>query len=111
MSNPHLSRCHWSLAFAAAALLAASSLAQAQDASSRPLVFLTRDGCVNTTTMRARLDEALDRLDVPKDYAVVDADTLPEPDARRGYGTPTVLFDSRDLFGMPEPTPPMPTPT
>jgi hypothetical protein len=48
---------------------------------------------------------------VPKDYAVIDADTLAESDARRGYGTPTVLYENRDLFGMPEPTPPMPTPT
>jgi hypothetical protein len=34
----------------------------------RDLVFLTRDGCVNTTTMRTRLDEALTALGRPKDY-------------------------------------------
>jgi hypothetical protein len=111
MANTHLTTGHWGLAIATAVLLAASLFATPQDASSRSLVFLTRDGCVNTTTMRARLDQALDRLDIPNNYAVIDADTLPEADARRGYGTPTVLFDSRDLFGMPEPTPPMPTPT
>ena len=95
----------------AAVLMAASPLATPQRASSRSLVFLTREGCGNTTTMRARLDQALDRLDVPEDYVVVDVDTLPESDTRRGYGTPTVLYDDRDLFGMPAPTPPIPAPT
>jgi hypothetical protein len=111
MSNSRLSVRHWVLAVIAPAMLtAASSFAMPQGTSS-PLVFLTREGCVNTTTMRARLDEALDRLKAPKDYAVIDADTLAESDVRRGYGTPTVLYENRDLFGMPEPTPPMPTPT
>ena len=99
------------LVIVAAALVTASSVVIAQDAPPRPRVFLTRDGCVNTTTMRERLDQALDQLKTAKDYAVVDVDTLPEADIRRGYGTPTVLYDNRDLFGMPVPTPPMPTPT
>ncbi len=63
------------------------------------LVFLTRDGCVNTTTMRARLDEALASLGLPTDYQFIDADALPSTDARAGYGTPTVLYARRDLFG------------
>ena len=66
-------------------------------------VFLTRDGCPNTTTMRTRFDEALTALNWAKDYQFVDADTLPTTDPRRGYGTPTVLFKNVDLFGMPEP--------
>jgi hypothetical protein len=74
-------------------------------------VFLTREGCVNTATMRTRLDQALDRFRASKGYAVIDADMLAESDVRRGYGTPTVLYDNRDLFGMPEPTPPAPSPT
>lgn len=82
-----------------------------QRSSAGRLVFLTRDGCVNTAKMRTRLDEALDRLRASKDYVVIDADTLAESDPRRGYGTPTVLYDNRDLFGMPEPAPPMPSPT
>ena len=32
---------------------------------SRGLVFLTREGCVNTETMRARLDDALKSMGVP----------------------------------------------
>lgn len=75
------------------------------------IVFLTRAGCVNTETMRARLDEALDRLGWPTDYALIDADTLTPPDPRGGYGTPTVLYAGRDLFGMPEPSVPHPSPT
>lgn len=94
-------------------LLVVSSVAAGKDQRppSGPLVFLTREGCVNTTTMRTRLDEALARLGAPKTYAVIDADTLADSDVRRGYGTPTVLYDNRDLFGMPEPTPPVPSPT
>lgn len=100
------------LALATLALASAAALttAEEQAAPSGALVFLTRDGCVNTTTMRARLDEALDRVGVAKHYPVIDADTLSDGDARRGYGTPTVLRDNRDVFGLPEPTPPLPAP-
>ena len=75
------------------------------------LVFLTRDGCVNTTTMRARLDAALSSLGLPTDYEFIDADTLPTTDGRAGYGTPTVLYQGRDLFGLDEPPVPAPPPT
>ena len=75
------------------------------------IVFLTRDGCVNTTTMKANLDEALRSSGRPSGYQVVDLDTLPDGDVRRGYPTPTVLVSNRDLFGMAEPQPPFPTPT
>ncbi|MGH9384407.1 MAG: hypothetical protein ACRD2N_09000 [Vicinamibacterales bacterium] len=69
----------------------------------RALVFLTREGCEQTTTMRARLDEALKALKLPADYQVIDVDALPTTDARGGYPTPTVLYDGRDLFGMDAP--------
>ncbi len=75
------------------------------------LVFLTRDGCVNTVTMRANLDEALKDLGLPSDYQFIDADTLESSDSRGGYGTPTVLYEGRDLFGMDEPPVPHPAPT
>lgn len=75
------------------------------------LVFLTREGCVNTTTMKANLDDTLRSMGQSAGYQVVDLDTLPEGDGRRGYPTPTVLVANRDLFGMAEPTPPYPTPT
>lgn len=79
--------------------------------SLKNLVFLTRQGCVNTTTMRENLDDALKALALPNDYQFVDADTLKESDPRRGYGTPTVLYETHDLFGMPEPPVPTPPPT
>jgi hypothetical protein len=77
----------------------------------KDLVFLTREGCVNTVTMRTHLDEALKALELPLDYQFIDADTLPPSDPRGGYGTPTVLFQGADLFGMEEPPVPHPPPT
>ena len=79
--------------------------------SVKNLVFLTREGCVNTATMRANLEEALKALGLPNDYQFINADTLAPSDARGGYGTPTVLYDGRDLFDMPEPPVPHPAPT
>ena len=67
------------------------------------LVFLTRDVCVNTATMRTNLDAALKALNLPADYQVLDIDTVPATDPRGGYPTPTMLYANRDIFGMPEP--------
>ena len=80
------------------------------DANATKLVFLTRGGCVNAGTMRANLDAALKSMGSTSTYSVVDLDTLPDADARRGYPTPTLLYDNRDVFGMPEPRPPFPQP-
>ena len=68
------------------------------------LAFLTRNGCVNTARMRSNLDQALKALALPTNYSVVDVDKLEAGDVRRGYGTPTVLYKNRDLFGMAVPT-------
>jgi hypothetical protein len=67
------------------------------------ITFLTREGCANSDTMRAALNEALRVLDQPAEYVVVNADALPSSHPWRGYGTPTVLVGSRDLFDWPEP--------
>jgi hypothetical protein len=80
-------------------------------ASMRDLVFLTREGCVNTATMRTNLDEALRAMGLPTDYRFIDLETLPKDDARLGYPTPTLLYADHDVFGMPEPQPPYPPPT
>ncbi len=77
----------------------------------RSVVMLTRDGCSDCPVMRGRLDEALKALGLPADYQVVDSATLHPTDPRSGYPTPTVLYEGRDLFGMPEPQPPFPEPT
>src|SRR3954464_4036582 len=75
------------------------------------LVFLTRDGCVNTPDMVNNLDDALKSLGWPSDYQYIDIGKLPNTDARIGYPTPTVLWKGKDLFGMPVPTPPFPEPS
>ena len=67
------------------------------------LVFLTRDGCVNTARMRSSLNQALKSLALATNYELIDVDKLEPSDRRRGYGTPTVLYKSRDLFGKAEP--------
>ena len=66
---------------------------------------------MNTTVMRRNLDEALKALGLAAGYEVVDQDTLPETDVRRGYPTPTLLYADRDIFGMSVPKPPLPDPT
>jgi len=75
------------------------------------LVFITRDDCVNTPDMFNNLDDALTGLGLALDYQVMNLGRLPKSDPRTGYPTPTVLYRGRDLFGMPEPTPPYPEPS
>jgi hypothetical protein len=75
------------------------------------LVFVTRDGCVNTPDMLNNLDDALRRLGRGLDYPVVDLGRMAPNDPRSGYPTPTVLVRNRDLYGMAEPTPPFPEPS
>lgn len=79
--------------------------------SAQDLVLLSRDGCVNTDTMRDNVEDALRILGLPADYNVVNQASLPATDARRGYPTPTLLYANRDVFGMPEPRPPYPQPS
>ena len=75
------------------------------------LVFLTREDCVQTTVMRARLDAAIEATGKPVRYVVVNLDSLPATDERTAYPTPTILRDGVDLFGMTPPAPPYPEPT
>jgi hypothetical protein len=75
------------------------------------LVFLTRDGCVNTPDMVNNLDDALKSLGWPTDYQYIDIGKLPKTDARTGYPTPTLLWKGKDVFRMPVPTPPFPEPS
>ena len=88
-----------------------STAARPQKSVRGDLVFITRDGCVNTPDMFNSLDDALRSLNLALDYEVVNVGTLPKSDPRTGYPTPTVLYRGRDVFGMPEPTPPFPEPT
>jgi len=76
-----------------------------------PIEFLTREGCGNTAVMRERLDAALAAATMPSAYSLIDLDSLPAADPRKGYPTPTILYAGADLFGMAEPKPPYPEPT
>ena len=69
---------------------------------SQKLVLLTREGCTGTASMRKNLDAALKNLP-GYTYELVDLGKLPHGDPRRGYPTPTLLKDGRDVFGMPAP--------
>jgi hypothetical protein len=90
---------------------ATSRHAPPTDPRARDLVFLTREGCAATARMRTNVDEALKSLGTTAEYQVVDLDTLAPSDVRRGYPTPTLLYGNRDVFGLPEPQPPLPDPT
>ena len=92
-------------------LLPAIMVASCAGAPPKSIEFLTREGCVQTTTMRDRLDEALNDLTTDRPYTLVDLDRLPSTDVRKAYPTPTVLYGGVDLFGMAEPKPPFPEPT
>ena len=75
------------------------------------LVFLTRPMCAKAAPLRANLEAALGQVGWFNSYSVVNQDSLPADDGRIGYGTPTVLYRGRDLFGLPAPMPPFPQPT
>jgi hypothetical protein len=75
------------------------------------LVFLTRDGCVNTPDMVNNLDDALKSLGWQNDYQFINIGTLPKDDVRTGYPTPSVLWKGRDIFGLPVPRPPYNVPS
>ncbi len=74
----------------------------------RPVIeLLGFGGCPNTPKMRAELEGALGLLDGGGGggwtFVDVDQEALPAGDLRRGYPTPTVLVNGRDLFGLPVP--------
>ena len=59
--------------------------------------------CPNTPAMRANLAAALKSMGTGWSFVEVDQELLPEGDVRRGYPTPTVLVNGRDLYGLPVP--------
>ena len=75
------------------------------------LVLLTRADCSNTATMHSHVAAALTALKLPTDFLVLDLAGVATNDPRGGYPTPTLLYRSRDLFGMAEPPLPHPEPT
>jgi hypothetical protein len=73
------------------------------------IVFVTRDGRVNTPDMLPSLDDALRDRGFAFDYQVVDLGRLPKA-TRPGHRIPDAngVYRNRDLFGRPQPTPPYP---
>jgi hypothetical protein len=61
------------------------------------------EGCPNTPQTKANVEKAVASIGLAANVAYVDQMKLPESDRRRGWPTPTVLVDGRDLFGMPAP--------
>ncbi|RMH13641.1 MAG: hypothetical protein D6695_03450 [Planctomycetota bacterium] len=72
----------------------------------RRLTVLYFDGCPNTPPVIAAAQQAAALLGSEWSVHTVDLEALPEDDLRRGYGSPTVLLESKDLFGAPTPTTP-----
>ncbi len=63
-------------------------------------------GCPNTPTLRQHLREASASISETMAFTDVNQESLPSSDLRRGWPTPTILVNGRDLFGMPTPTSP-----
>jgi hypothetical protein len=62
--------------------------------------------CPNTPELRDNLEAALSAMGKGWTYTETNQEQLPESDLRRGWPTPTILVNGRDLFGMPAPTAP-----
>ena len=62
------------------------------------------DGCPNTPPVIEAARAVAEDLGEDWEVEMIDLESLPQRDTRRGYGSPTILFEDRDLFGLPEPT-------
>ena len=60
-------------------------------------------GCPNTPQTRRDVEKAVASIGLVASVVYVDQEKLPENDRCRGWPTPTVFVDGRDLFGMPAP--------
>jgi hypothetical protein len=62
------------------------------------------EGCPNAPQTKANVEKAVALLGVDASVAYVDQMKLPVNDRRRGWASPTVLVNGRDLFGMAAPS-------
>lgn len=74
------------------------------DKSQPAIVLLGFADCPNTPILRENLSAALASLNNGWTFTEVDQEQLPSGDLHRGYPTPTILLNDRDLFGLPVPT-------
>ena len=73
--------------------------------SRQPMIeLLGFASCPNTPKMRSNLAVALASAGNGWVFDDIDQDLLPHDDIRRGYPTPTILVDGRDLYGRPMPS-------
>ena len=73
-------------------------------ADMRQLIVLYFDGCPNTPKMIQSAQRAAKDLGQGWEVVTTDLQELDENDLRRGYGSPTLLLNGRDLFRAPTPT-------
>ena len=67
--------------------------------------FLGRSDCSHSPAMEKSLIAAIEKRGMGNQYKYINLASLPVDDHRRGYGSPTVLINGEDLFGMPRPKP------
>jgi len=88
-----------------ALLLMTANAHQSQPkAHSLKLEFLMFDGCPNSPKMLVNLRTALKALHINQSPKVLDITKLSAKDRRRGFGAPTVLVNTKELFGRVAPT-------
>jgi len=69
--------------------------------------FLSFEGCPHASILRQRLVEALQALGVTVTPRAIDLEHLSHTgDRRSGFGSPTILVNGLDLFGMESPSVP-----
>jgi len=61
--------------------------------------LLAIDSCPLSGTLRTRLQQSLERCGIACTINDVNLAALPENDARRCFGSPTVLYSGKELFG------------
>src|SRR5215472_18133562 len=71
-----------------------------RDRTNMRITFLGSRSCPNVPPLRDNLERALALIGDTLEVEDVDQDRLALDDPRRGYPTPTILVEGRDLFGM-----------
>lgn len=60
-------------------------------------------GCPHADVARQELRAALAECGLPLSFEDIDLTSPAAPDALRGWGSPTILVEGRDVVGMPGP--------
>ena len=97
------SRKPFAAALAALFMVSSCSSSSMHQADESPaLVLLYFNGCPTSNEVRMNLKVVMDAAEQsPFTYSEVDMGDLDPMDDRLRWGSPTILVDSRDLFGMP----------